>query len=84
MDKDSFQQWKDSQATQWVLQWLRDRASAVEEEQKRLLFQSALHLDPDQWSARQVSAGHDAGYVRAIAEMLDLNFEDISPEEEGN
>lgn len=81
MDKEEFQAWKDSPATQWVLQWLQTKASEVEEGLKQRLSLST-GLDPAQWQALQPLAAHDAGYVRAIGELVDLEFTDIVPEEE--
>lgn len=80
MDKDEFQAWKDHPATQWVLRWLQNKASEVEEGLKSRLSLST-GASPAEWVSLQPLAAHDRGYISAIGEMVALEFEDISEEE---
>lgn len=80
MDKDEFQAWKDSPATQWVLGRLRLKASEVDQALKERLSLSTGY-SPQDWAALQPLAAHDRGYVSAIHELADLEHADIAPEE---
>ncbi len=80
MDKEEFQAWKDSPATQWVLRWLKAKSLEVEEGLKSRLSHST-GSSPTEWAALQPLAAHDRGYISAIGAMVDLEFEDISEEE---
>lgn len=77
MDSEDFQIWKESTATQWVLKALGAIGSRVQDGMKDRLVGSAL-LDGAGWAALQVNAADAAGYVRAINEMIELEFEDVS------
>ncbi len=77
MDKEDFQAWKDSPATQYVLGYLRSVATRVETGIKDRLFENSL-ASPDRWAALQVQASHEAGYVEALREFIELEHEDIA------
>ena len=81
MDKEEFQAWKDSHPTQWVLRRLKAISERVDSGLKQRLFLST-QVDPAQWAALQSQAAHDAGYLRAIEQVISLEHEDIEDESE--
>jgi hypothetical protein len=62
MDKEDFQAWKDSPATQWVMGYMRSVADRVEAGVKDRLFGNVL-LAPDSWANLQVQVSDEAGYT---------------------
>lgn len=81
MDKDEFQAWKDSPATQWVLRRLKARLEELESAQKDLLFQSPLSR-PAEWAALQVSAAHEYGVATTLGFVVGLEFKQLLEEDE--
>lgn len=81
MDKDEFQAWKDSPATQWVLNHLRQVAERMEAGSKDSLFHATASQAAD-WANLQARAAYDRGYVQAIGLLVGLEFEQVSEEDE--
>lgn len=79
MDKDEFQAWKDSPATQWVLNHLRQKSESTEERLRAVLYHST-GLPPQEWASLQARAGHDRGLVVAFNYVLDLEYEHTQEE----
>ncbi len=79
MDKDEFQAWKDSPATKWVLDYLRQTSGEVDQGLKRRLSAST-GMAPSQWAELQPLAAHDAGYLRALRQIIELEYEQIEDE----
>lgn len=80
MDKDDFQAWKDSPETREVIRKLSLVATRMEQACKDQLMESA-GSDPQAWAALQSKASFDRGYVQAIREIEELDFDDISEDE---
>lgn len=74
MDKEEFQAWKDSPATQWVLAYLKRVSERMDKGLKERLSLSPT-LDPQEWAALQPMAALDAGYLKALRLIIDLEYE---------
>lgn len=80
MDKEEFQAWKASPATQWVLARLRNRALAVEERLCRELYQST-GLSTQEWASLQSRAGFDRGVATGLNFVVELEHEEVDEQE---
>lgn len=80
MDKDEFQAWKDSPATQWVLARLSEIHQRVEQGVRDRLFLST-GLPSQEWQSLQAQAACDRGYVSALKEVIELEHQDIGEPE---
>ena len=80
MDAEDFAVWRESTSTQWVMARLSAIADRVEEGIKQRMIDS-LMVDPATWAALQVRFADDKGYVRAIREMILLEFDDVAADE---
>lgn len=76
MDKDEFQAWKDSPATQWVLSRLLERSQRVEELVRERLFHST-GLSAAEWSNLQAQAGYERGLVAGLNFVIGLEHEEV-------
>ncbi len=77
MDAEDFAIWRESTGTQWVMSRLAAIADRVEEGIKQRMIDSLL-TDPATWAALQARFADDKGYVRAIREMILLEFDDVT------
>lgn len=76
MDKEDFQAWKDSPATRFVLAALQGKATDINLMCRDRLFNSTQG-SPEDWAALQARASFDAGYVKAIEELVQLEHKDV-------
>lgn len=81
MEKDDFDQWKDSYATQWVLNKLATMADNIETAVKEELFR-ALPLSAPEFDAVSRKLADDRGYVRALRQIVELELEEIHEPEQ--
>ena len=79
MDKEDFQAWKDSQATQWVLSRLEQWADRVAEDLGQALMNS-VQLEPAQWASLQARAAYDRGVIAALNQIVTLEYKEIEDE----
>lgn len=80
MDKEDFLQWKDSPATQWVLQRLLLKAQELEELCRSQLYQSTGN-SPTEWGSLQSRAAYDRGGSDWLKFVVDLEHEEITGSE---
>lgn len=80
MDKEEFQAWKDSPATQWVLAYFREVEQRMDQALKERLSQSSSY-SPAEWAELQPRAAHDLGYLVAVREFIAVEHHDIAEEE---
>lgn len=76
MDKEDFLAWKDSPATQWVLQRLLLKAQLVEELCRNQLYQSTGH-SPEEWARLQSLAAYDRGTADSLNFVINLEHDEL-------
>lgn len=81
MDKDEYQAWKDSAATQWVMRRIDQELLELAQRVSENLFNSPLKA-PDQWAADQVQVAYSKGYFDGLARVLSADHESLLTEEE--
>lgn len=73
MDKEDFQAWKTSQATQWVIKELTDQTAQWEADCKSQLFQASAQPG---WEQLQVQAAYLKGRCDGVNLIREMEFED--------
>lgn len=82
MDKDSFQAWKDSPVTRWVMERLTERGQEMEAQIKEFLFRASRRSNPDQpWASLQPNAAFVQGQVDAFDFLVNLELEQLQDDE---
>ena len=81
MDKEEFQAWKDSRATQWVLKRLLARAGSIKEQASDLLYQST-GASPEEWASLQARVAYDRGVATALTFVADLEHHEVDDSDE--
>ena len=81
LDKEEFQAWRDSPATQWFLARLKaeatDQASTL-----TTLLMTLTSYPPDQWAAEQPQASYSKGYCEGLMSVVERAYEDLLTDEE--
>lgn len=77
MDSEDFQIWKESTATQWVLQRLAQQSDAIKTDLSEQLFYGTGN-SPEEWAAMQARAAFDRGRVAGVNSLVALTFEEIN------
>jgi hypothetical protein len=76
MDKDDFEQWRESPVTQWFMARLQERAKTIEEE-LRNQFWGAVAQSTTDWAAQQPSAAWKKGAAEALVTVTAYSFDDL-------
>lgn len=82
MDKDEFEAWRDSPATQAVFAYLREQADAREARGGKFLWGSAVGSGQEQWHRNQIEAAYMRGRVEGLREVLGLEHDTLTEDTE--
>jgi hypothetical protein len=81
MDKDDFEQWRESPVTQWFMAKLRERATEASTRAQDQLYAMAAY-PPDKWAEQQPGAAYVKGHSEALIEVTLLELNDLEPQED--
>lgn len=76
MNAEEFEAWKTSQATQWVLRKVAEKAAELEQRTRDQLYH-ATGQTPEEWAVLQARAGCDRGTVIGMNFVVGLELEEI-------
>ena len=81
LDKEEFQAWKDSPATQWVMVRLRQQATDSAQRVADRLLQ-LVSQSPDEIVAAQPELAATKGFSEALITVSDLRYESLLTDDE--
>jgi hypothetical protein len=81
MDKDDFEQWRESAVTKWFMAKLTERAKEISGRLNDQLFNMASH-SPADWAAHQPRAAYEKGVGEALVAVTAYTLEDLEPQED--
>jgi hypothetical protein len=81
MDKDDFEQWRESAATKWFMGKVAERAKHISAQLNDHLFAMAAH-SPADWATHQPHAAYEKGASEAMMAVTVYTLEDLEPQED--
>lgn len=83
MDKEDFEQWRESPVTQWFMKHLEERANAAARQLQEQVFGMAAY-PPEQWAAGQPQAAYVKGHSEALMAVTAYSLDDLEPQEDND
>jgi hypothetical protein len=81
IDKDDFEQWRESAVTKWFMGKLADRAGTIKDELMTQFWGSSASTPMD-WAAQQPGAAYKRGAAEALISVTVYSLEDLEPQED--
>jgi hypothetical protein len=76
VDQETFQAWKASQVTQWVLRTLKAQAAETAVSQQDQIWGS-LPQEPAEWTKLQPRMSFQAGRCNGVMHVVELDYTDL-------